>query len=174
MSAPSGWAIQQAISAWQSARARLLQDPDLDGDETALGSLLGLETADVDALMARLVSAAQHASAMAGTAVAQIEALDARKARYKARETEARATLFAMMDALGQRRFECAQGTVSVSAGRMAAVITDETAVPDRFVETVTTRKIKRTELLAALKDGEVIDGAELANGMPTITIRSK
>ena len=75
---------------------------------------------------------------------------------------------------MGERKIELPHGTASLSTGRQTALITDEAAIPDRFVKIVTERKIDKAELLAALKDGEVIEGATLTNSMPSLTLRSK
>lgn len=173
--APSAWKIQQAIAAWQSTRSRLLaEDADLAHDEAALTGLLGPETGDVRDILGRLLSAAQHATAMADGAAEMLAALKGRQDRYKRRAEAFRGTIFAILDAVGERRAEFPHGTISIAAGRQAAIITDEDALPDRFVTVKTVRMPDKAAILTALKDGEVVDGAALANGMPTLSIRSK
>lgn len=172
---PSGYRIEAAMSAWQSARARLLiDDADLAHDEAALEALLGTETGDVNEIITRLVLAAQHAAAMDDAAATMIENLKARRDRYKRRAEQFRASTFAVLDAMGQRRFETAAFTVSVAAGRPAAHITDEDALEDRFIKVTTERKVDRAAVLTALKDGEVIEGAMLTNSLPVLTVRNK
>jgi hypothetical protein len=55
-----------------------------------------------------------------------------------------------------------------------SALITDEAAVPDIYVEVVTTRKIDKAVILSALKAGEDVPGAVLNNGLPSLAIRTK
>lgn len=173
--APSGYHIEMAMSAWQSARARLLaDDADLAHDEAALTALLGHEEGDVREILGRLLHATQHASAMADAADAMLDHLKARRDRYRAREQAMRGTMFAILEAMDERRFELPHGTLSIKAGTSSVVITDEAALSDRFVEVVTTRKPLKAEIKTALNDGEVVDGAMMSNGFPTLTVRSK
>lgn len=175
MNAPSAWRVEQALSAWMSARARMLaDDTDLAHDETALAALLGPEAGDVRDILSRLLQGVQHASAMADAAAEMLANLKGRQDRYKRRAESMRGTLFAILDAIGERKMEFAYGTISVSAGRETAIITDEAALDDRFVRVVTTRTPDKAAILTALRDGEVVDGATLANGLPVLTIRSK
>ena len=171
--APSGWKVEQALSAWQSARARLLNDDtDLAHDETALAALLGDEAGSIDEIFARLTKAALHAKAMAEGAGTMIDDLRARQDRYKRRHEQFRATLFAIMDAIGEKKRELPFATLSIKAGTMAAVITDETALPEQYIKTVPSPD--KAALTADLKVGVVIPGVELSNGLPSIQIRSK
>lgn len=82
--------------------------------------------------------------------------------------------MFAILEAMDERRFELPHGTLSIKAGTSSVVITDEAALSDRFVEVVTTRKPLKAEIKTALNDGEVVDGAMMSNGFPTLTVRSK
>ena len=171
MTAPSAWQVEQAMSAWLSARARMMAE---DNDEAAIGDLLTAPDGDVKDIIGRLIQAAQHASALADAAGSMIDSLTARRDRFKRRADTMRSTIFQIMDAMGERKIELPHGTASLSTGRQTALITDEAAIPDRFVKIVTERKIDKAELLAALKDGEVIEGATLTNSMPSLTLRSK
>lgn len=175
MSAPSGYHVEQVMAAWMSVRARLLtDDADLAHDEAALADLMGPEGGDVHDILSRLLQATQHAASMAAAADEMAATLRGRIDRYKRRAETFRGTMFAIMDAIGERKIEFPHGTVSLAAGRAAAVITDEDALPDRFVTVTTTRKPDKAAILAALKDGEVIEGATLSNSLPQIVVRPK
>lgn len=196
---PSGYRIEQALTAWQSARARLLNDDaDLAHDEAALVDLLGPEEGGVDDVLARVLRVAAHAKSMADAAGDRIEDLKARNDRYKRRHESWRGVAFAIMDALGKMKFELPDMTVSVSAGKIGLAVTDEDALPDMYVRTVTTKSPDKALLLAALKQqaqiretliteaaraGEAVDetklpsgipGAVLSSGLPTLTVRMK
>lgn len=171
---PSGYKIAQAMSAWMSARARLLNDGDLEHDEAALADLLGPEEGDVRDILSRLLTATQNAAAMAEAAGTMIENLAARRDRYKRRCEDMRGTAFAIMDALGERKVELPHVTATIRAGLARVIITDTDALPDEFVRVVTTRTPDKAAILAALKQGEVIEGAEISNGLPSIQLRSK
>lgn len=173
--APSAWKIEQAMSAWQSARARILvEDTDLANDENALAALLGPEEGNVRDILSRLLSATQQATALAIGASEMLTNLRVRQERYDRRAETFRATIFAIMDAVGERKVEFPHGTVSIAAGRSRAIITNEATLPDHFVRVETTRTPDKAAISAALKVGEVIEGAMLSNGLPTLTIRSK
>ena len=166
--APNGYRVQQALSAYQSARARLLsEDPDADVD-----ALLGPETEDVEAIKSRLISAAQWNIAQAKAVAAMIEDLDARWHRFVAREKEAKATLFAVLVAMEEQKFVAPHGTVSIRAGTPSVVITDEGALPDQYLRV--TVAPDKAAIMADLKQGVVIEGATLSNSLPSLTIRSK
>lgn len=172
---PTGYRIEQAMSAWQSARTRLLtDDADLAHDEAALTALLGPETGDVRDVLSRLLQATQTAAALSDAANEMLANLKGRQDRYRRRVEQFRSTVFAIMDAIGERRFETAAFTVSIAAGRPSAIITDEALIPDRFVKITTERKVDKVLLLSALRDGEVIEGAAISNSLPTLTVRSR
>lgn len=170
---PSAYKIEAALSAWQSARARILvEDLDLGKDEAALTELLGDETQDVQTILARLLRGAVHAEAMAGAAGEQIEALKGRQTRFKARGQSMRTTAFQILDAIGQKKVELPDLTASIRKGQQSALIVDEDAIPDIYVEVVTSRKIDRSVILSTLKSGQEVPGAFLSNGLDSITIR--
>jgi hypothetical protein len=170
---PSGYHIQRAMSAWQSARARLLvDDADLAHDEHALAALLGPVDGDVRDILCRVLTAAQHAASMADAAANMISDMTARRDRYKRRNETLRQTAYAIMDAIGSRKEEFPHVTAVMRAGVAAAIVTDEAALPERFIRTK--REPDRSAILAALKDGEVIEGAELTNTFPSLQLRSR
>jgi hypothetical protein len=173
--APSSWKIEQALSAWMATRSRLLaDDADLAGDEGALSELLGSEVGDVREVVSRLLSAIRHSTAMSDGATEMIADLRARQERYRRRVEQFRATIFAILDVTGDRKMEFPHGTISVYPGRASVIITDEDALEERFVKTVTTRTPDKAAIMTALKDGEVIEGAVIGNGSATLTVRTK
>lgn len=167
---PSSWKIQQALAVWHSARSRVSDE--IGNDEHELAELLGDGTEDVEEILTQLLRGARRAEAMAG-AVADMEAdLGIRKARYKKRGQEFRATAFAIMTALERAKFELPDLTASIRAGQPGVRIIDEDAIPD--VYTRTERKIDKATILSALKSGLSVEGAELSNGLPTLSMRTK
>ena len=172
---PSGYRIESALAAWQSARSRLLaEDPALEHDEAALVDLLGPEEGDVNDVLARLVRGAVHAEAMADAAAERIAAMREREARFKHRAQTMRGTAFAVMDAVGLRKLELEDVTASVRNGSQSVQVTDIDAVPPIYVETVVTKKADKRTLLAVMKDGATVPGCELSNAPPTIALRTR
>jgi hypothetical protein len=171
----SGYRIEQALSTWQAARARLLsEDAELAHDEAALQLLLGDAEGDVQSILARLLRGAVHATSMATAAAEQIETMKGRQDRYKRRAENMRATAYAVMEVMNEARVELPDLTASIRKGVQSALITDEEAVPDIYVEVVTTRKIDKQTVLSVLKSGGEVPGAELSNGMPNLAIRTR
>jgi len=169
----SGWRIEQALAAWLSARSRLLEDdPSLEHDEAALTELLGPVEGDVDSIVARILRAARHAKSMADAASEQIEEMQARKSRYVKRNEALRATAFAIMDALGKSKIELPDLTATLRKGQPSAIPTNEDATPDIYVRIE--RKPDRATILSALKAGLTVEGWELSNSLPTLSIRTK
>lgn len=166
--APSAWKIEQALSAWQSARARILaDDPEADID-----AILGGETHDVREILSRLLSAEQWAAAQRDAAEALISNLDARRHRFARQSESMRGTIFAILDAIGEAKAVFAQGTISIRDGKPAVHVTDEAALADRFV---TVKRVpNKTEIGIALRDGEVVEGAMLTNSLPVLSVRSR
>lgn len=166
--APSAWKIEQAVSAWQSARSRLLaDDPDADVD-----AILGAETQDVREILSRLLSAEQWSAAQGEGAATLIANLDARRNRFARQREAVRSTMFAILDAIGEAKAVFPQGTISIRDGKPAVHVTSAAALADRFV---TVKRVpNKTEIGIALRDGEVVEGATLTNAMPTLTIRGR
>lgn len=169
--APSGFAIEQAMSIADAVRRRLLaDDPDLADDERALRDMLDGET-DVFDLVRRLIRFSLDAASLAEAAAARADKLTARRDRFKRRAESARAAAFGMMDALGERALSDAEFTVSIAQGKPGVIITDEAALPHDFVRV--TRSPDKTAIAAALKAKTPVPGAEITNGPPTLVVRT-
>ena len=170
---PSGYRVEQAMAAWQSARARLLsEDSALEHDQAALDDLLGDAEGDVEDVLARLLRAARDAKAMAEASAGLIEDMRARKERYQRRNEAFRSTAFSILDALGRSKVELPDITASIRAGQPSVQITNEDEIPDLYVELV--RKIDRQTIASVLKSGGEVPGAVLSNSLPTISLRTK
>ncbi len=169
----SAWRIEQVMSAWASARARLLnEDVDLAHDEAALTELLGAEAGDVDSILARLLRAARHAKSQADAAGELIEDMQARKSRFMRRNEAFRGAAFAIMAVVEKQKIELPELTATIRKGQPSAVATNEEATPDIYVRIE--RKPDRATILSALKSGLTVEGWELSNSIPTLSIRTK
>jgi hypothetical protein len=155
-----------------SVLRRMEVDGTLDTDEAALMDALRDGGADVDGLLTRLLRARQEADKNAAAVAERVLDLNWRKARFGRQEEEYLAAAYSILDALGLTKWRSAEFSVSVTAGRPGVILTDETALPDRFVRIE--RKADKTAIKAALEAGEIVPGAELANGIPTMTVRTK
>jgi hypothetical protein len=170
---PSGCRVEQAMAAWQSARARLLsEDSALEHDQAALDELLGDAEGDVEDVLARLLRAARDAKAMAEASAGLIEDMQARKARFQRRNETFRATAFAVMDALGRSKMELPDITASIRAGQPSVQITNEDEIPDLYVHME--RRIDKQTIASVLKSGGEVPGCVLSNSLPTLSIRTR
>lgn len=170
--APSAWTISAAVAAAQSALHRLEAAGDIDTDEAAALDVLDREAPEIDDVLARLLRAMDEAKHNAKAADARIDALAQRSDRYRRQAEEYRRTVFAILEALGVRKWRGAEFTVSVADGRPSVVITDADALPSRFVRT----KVEpdKAALKAALEAGEIVCGAMLSNSLPTLRVVTK
>lgn len=170
--APSAWTITAAVAAAQSALHRLEAAGDIEADEAAALAVLEQEAPAIDDVLARLLRVLDEAKASAEAAEARIDALTLRRDRYRRQAEEYRRTVFAMLDALCLRKWKNAEFSVSITDGRAGVVITDEAALPDSFVRI--TKTPDKTAIGCALREGHEVPGATMANGMPTLTVRTK
>jgi hypothetical protein len=168
-----GYKIELALSVWQSARARLLmEDESLEHDQQALEEILGQETDVVEDALARTVRAAVFAKSQAEAAGKMIDDLQVREKRYANRAQSLRATALAIMMAMEWQKRDAPDFTVSVLAPRPNVKITDEAAVPDLYAEIV--RKLDKATIGSVLKSGGTVPGAELVDGSPSISVRTR
>ena len=123
----------------------------------------------VDAAMRRLVELAAMRKALS----ASRDALKKRDTRFEIQEESLKTLLLEALNVAEKKRHECAYGTLSRAAVPPKVIVTDESAVPQRFWKQPEPQLDKRA-LLAALKelaaDG-TIPGATLSNGGVTLKI---
>ncbi len=162
------WHLGIVLSLAAAAHARLSAAGALDED----GAALMAEAPDVETVLVRFLRAGDEAKHNAEAVAERIAALQARQSRYKAQAEECRRCVLAIMDVAGMAKFRHPEFTVSLSPGRPGVVVTDEAALPDRFVRVE--RKPNMAALREALTDGEVVPGVEWTNGAPQLTVRTK
>lgn len=154
------------------ARVADLAQHDADTDEAALLAEIERDVPDAQRVVALLVRAIGEAEADADAIAERIAGLTARKDRAKRRAETMRGLLLTVMDAAGAQKWKHPEFTVSVSPGRPGVLITDPDALPNQCFRV--TREPDKSKIKQLLSEGVPIAGAELANGMPTLTIRSK
>lgn len=167
---PSAWTIQTVMSTVMAMASRLEAAGMTDKEE--LFAALREETPDLEAILLRLVRAEGEASADAEALRSRIADLEVRKKRAERMRDECRATLFSALDALGLTKWVHAEATVTISDGKMQAVVTDPLQLPSEYA-TVTV-KPNMALINKALAAGEEVPGVEARNGAPVLTIRTK
>jgi hypothetical protein len=169
---PSPYQIERAMSAAQALRASLTaDDPAAAEDSALLADLIDGETPALDIVRA-LIRFGIEAQSLADATKARIDDLRARKERFERRVETARGTAFAMLEALEIGRLEEPDFTAAISKGRPGVRIIDANLLPGCMTRT----KIEPDKLAikAALDAGKTVNGAELSNGSPTLTVRTK
>ena len=170
---PSGYCIETVITAWMAAREGLLEsDPSLEHDEAALAELLGPVEGDVDDVLARLLRAARHAKSQAEALNGMLDDMRAREKRFLDRAAALRTTALTIMQTMDWAKKEYLDMTASVLAPRQSVKFTDEDAVPDLYAEII--RKLDRNTIASVLKSGGKVPGAELVEGMASLSVRTK
>jgi hypothetical protein len=110
--------------------------------------------------------------AQVDSADAEIDRLKCRKERTKNTIASIENYILTVMESMDTKKVSCDVFDVSARKPAKVATITDEGLLPARyFIEVPATKKIDKRTLLADLKNGE-IEGAELAEGKKSLTIK--
>ena len=159
----SEWQLQQAVMALQSGLAGMAaEDPD---------ALLPEATGDVDAALRAVIVKVQDAEGMADAAKQRATDAGIRAKRFQARADRYRGLILTAFDALGWIKREYPEATISLRQGKKGVFITNEKALAAEYLTTSTTPN--KAAIKEALDVGVVVEGAEMANGMPSISIRN-
>lgn len=169
---PSGWLLERAVTAWQQLRERLLSDEDLVVDESVVAvALREADAKDPRELCAALIDATVWSDRRAEEAKAIAAEFTSRRRRYEDRAEAFRVTVNQLMAAIPLKTLAGRFARASMVNTAPATVITDEAKIPDEYFDYKVERHLRRAEVLADLKVGVVIEGAELSNGGETLRI---
>lgn len=164
--------MKMHIDFVKSQIANLLASfPEMEDDEILRRDSLEGET-DATKLLSRLIRVRNETQAQVQGLSEYAKELAERKSRLERRADACRSMAFQILDAANISSFVLPEATLTVQAGQRSVVITDEAKLPDKFIRTK--REPDKTALKEALKSGETIDGAELSNATPYLTIRTK
>lgn len=168
---PSPFAVQRAMTVLLEARERLLTvEPGIEQDERLYLDCLDGESGDAFEIIDRIIAAAIDAEALAEHASRRMAEIAERRARFKRRNEQLRGVAFAMLEALGITKLERADYSAAIRAGSPHVIVTDAAALPDAMVRVK--REPDKTLIGTALKAGNTVDGAQLSNSAPALTIR--
>lgn len=147
------------------------------GDDDDLMNDMIEGESDVMEKVSRLLRwmALQEASAEALKAVEADFA--GRRARYSERVQWARTALSRFMDAVGIKKVERPEATVSIRDASPSVIYADDFDVeklPEALIVTKTTKTADKKALKEALEAGGEIPGARLSNGGRVLTVRVK
>lgn len=175
MSAPSVFAVQQAIAALTAARARvLIDDPNIGRDEELLADTLISDPATSEAMdcLHQAARAAIVAEKHAKAANEWAQEIKARADRYAHRAEILRGAVFAAMDALEIKRIEQPDFTARTGMGNGGIHVADDAELPDQYCRIK--REPDKAKLREALERGEKIPGVSRSNGSPFVAISVK
>lgn len=165
--------INELTRAAEAAKALIINVREvLAGDDEAIEDAIEGETNFKEAA-ARAVARLAEIDALAEAIKTQKDNLSARARRLDVQSDTIRAALVLAMSTADLTKLELPQATLSRKPTPPSIVVTDESAVPSTWWTRPDPTLDKRA-LLAALKDGQTIPGAELSNGGETISIRFK
>ena len=170
---PSSWSMQNAMTALMEARDRLLaEDATIADDQRLFHDLLEGETDNALEILERVIRLSIESDNLAKAAKLRKDEIAEREARFRKRRDGLRAMAFSALDCLRPLKIEREDFTASIRNGQPVVVITDMDKLPSAFVRT----KVEPDKVLigAALKAGNAVDGAELSNSAPNISIRTR
>lgn len=161
---------QREIEAARVLREQIAQLA--QGDEDFIRDTLEGET-DFPGLVRTLLAGIGEDEAMADGIDAYVKDLCARKDRFNSRAKLKRSLICSALEIAGQKTMETDVGTVTLSAVKPKAIVTEEADVPAEFFKPQPP-KLDQAALSAALREGREVAGASLSNGGNTIRILRK
>jgi hypothetical protein len=163
--------LSTEVPRYQLLKQRLLMDyPDLD-QETLADSLEGIT--DLHEMIAAVIRSALVDEALQGGLRSRIDEMKRRLVRLEERGAKKRELAVEAMTEVGLKRLEQPDFTASTRAGSPALVVVAEGIIPEGYW-VPQSPKLDRQSLLAELKRGREIPGAQLSNPKPTLAVRTK
>jgi Siphovirus Gp157 len=166
----------QAAAIIVSLKQRLLAEcPDIEEDPKLWLDTLDGQTDTVDTIR-HLIRASIDADVLAEATRQRQAEIAARAERAERRKQAFRAAAVTLMDLAGLARLPEPDFNARVQAGQPQLGALDLDALPPEFVdvEVTVTRRPLKDRILAALKAGQTVDGAQLRQGSPFLVINRK
>jgi Gp157 protein len=164
-------ALRSEVQHYLLLREKLLASfTDLDED-TIRDTLEGLTT--LDQLIAEIVRSALVDQALQAGLRLRLDEMKERLGRLALREEKKRELAFEAMSDAGLKRIEAPDFTVTTRAGAPALIVTAENEIPAPYW-LAQPPKLDRQRLLSELKSGAAVDGVELSNPKPVLSVRKR
>ena len=156
---------------YQAIRDRIrAQEKDID-EETLADTVEGLT--NLHDIVVAIIRSTLVDEALASGLKGRIKEMQDRLARFEDRASKRRQIARDVMLETEIKKITAAESTVSLRPGTPSVVVLDETALPADFWEPQAPR-LNRQALLAELKQGRAIVGAELSNPEPILSVRTR
>lgn len=151
-------------------RLRLIVSSLTDDEDTIRDTIEG--EFDTVSLVRNLLNSADDDRALVDGLKARIAELTERCKRLTLRADNKEVAIERVMQLANLRRLEMDVATVSFTTARPSVVITNGTEIPEELCRVTTTPD--KAKIVALLKAGETVPGAELAGGHSVLSIRRK
>ena len=149
-----------------------LVHPEIVEDNEAWLATLESET-DFNEILTTIVRRLEDTKALAAGTEYRLQELKARRDRFEHRIETLRELAFKIMQAADLPKIELPEATLSLRAGQQQLVgDADPMTLPHRFRHIVTTAN--KAAIKDALKTGETVEGFQLSNSPPSLSIRVK
>ena len=102
----------------------------------------------------------------------RIEDLGTRLSDSRGRSERLRDTLLACLQATGEKSVRRPEATISLRDMPPSILAVDDTDLPDEFWKVE--RKVSRTAINAAIKEGKIVPGVTMSNGGQSLSVRRK
>ena len=145
--------------------------PELEEDADLLATTVEGET-EFERVIDKLVSFVREAETMAEAVKARKDEIAERQKRFERQGEAGRKIILSLMDAAQQPKLTLAEATLSITKPREKLNIWAEEEIPQGYVRLI--REPDKKAIMAALRSGNDIPGAELEVGQPSLMIRTR
>jgi hypothetical protein len=145
--------------------------PEITEDADLLADVLEGET-NLDRVLEKLVDFVRDAETMMAAVKARKDDIAERQKRFERQAESGRKIIQQLMESAHQTKVVLPEATLSITAAREKAEITNVDDLPQGYFRTE--RKPLSKEILSALKAGDKVPGAELVIGDCGLMIRTK
>jgi hypothetical protein len=152
------------------ALSELADDPSMP-PEALHDTLQGLE-GEIEVKAEAMLRVVSNMESDTGAIDVEIKRLQTRKKTIQNRANSLRDYLKMNMAATGINKISCPLFAITLSKARPLCVITAENLLPDEYIKTTIIKAPMKKEILAALKAGEDIPGAELGESARGLLIK--
>jgi len=163
--------ISREGSYYRLLAEKLRQDFAEIDDETLRDTLSGISR--LPEMLEEIIRSTLEDETFMRALKTRMDLLSVRLARFRDRHERKRRLAATAMANAQIHKFEVADFSVFLNQGHTKLVVADETLVPEKFFVPQPAR-LDRVALTTALKSGEAIDGASLANGDAYIAVRAR
>jgi hypothetical protein len=140
-------------------------------DDADFAEIVENET-DILERLRKMLRVARLAEADANATSEIMKEMQERKWRLKHKSDKLRDAVKWAMSELGMDKLPAPDMSVSLRIGPPGVEVIDLSQVPERYIKV--TIEPDKASIREALKDGEIVPGACLKNGSPTLTVRTR